>query len=158
MIIRVVDLETTGFEPPEHTVCEVGWADLVEANDHANDWQIGTIGNILCNPGRAIPPEVSAIHHIIDEDCAGLRSWRQVLQEVCCGTGIFSIDAFCAHNAKFERQWIDGVAGKLPWICTYKCALRLWPDAQSHSNQALRYWIRLEGLDRRWRASAIHVL
>lgn len=26
-----------------------------------------------------------------------------------------------------------------PWICTYKCALRAWPDLDGHSNQELRY-------------------
>jgi hypothetical protein len=26
-----------------------------------------------------------------------------------------------------------------PWICTYKCALRVWPDLDGHSNQELRY-------------------
>lgn len=32
----------------------------------------------------------------------------------------------------------------LPWICTYKVALRLWPDAPKHSNQVLRYWLGLD--------------
>ena len=26
-----------------------------------------------------------------------------------------------------------------PWICTYKFALRAWPDLDGHSNQELRY-------------------
>ena len=26
-----------------------------------------------------------------------------------------------------------------PWICTYKCALRVWPELDGHSNQELRY-------------------
>jgi DNA polymerase III epsilon subunit-like protein len=26
-----------------------------------------------------------------------------------------------------------------PWICTYKCALRVWPELEGHSNQELRY-------------------
>lgn len=32
------------------------------------------------------------------------------------------------------------------WICTYKVALRAWPEAPAHSNQTLRYW---RGLDSR---------
>jgi exodeoxyribonuclease X len=32
-------------------------------------------------------------------------------------------------------------------ICTYKAAVRLWPQAPKHSNQVLRYWLELE-LDR----------
>ena len=29
--------------------------------------------------------------------------------------------------------------GDVIWVCTYKCALRVWPDLPSHGNQALRY-------------------
>lgn len=42
----------------------------------------------------------------------------------------------------------DEITGGAKWICTFKCALRLWPDAPSHSNQALRYWLDPVGLDR----------
>jgi len=38
--------------------------------------------------------------------------------------------------------------GGVPFVCTYKAALRLWRDAPAHSNQALRYWRRPAGLDR----------
>lgn len=48
---------------------------------------------------------------------------------------------FCAHNADFERAFYTGAG--VPFICTYKVALRLWPDAPSHSLQALRYWLSL---------------
>src|ERR1700724_1717549 len=36
----------------------------------------------------------------------------------------------------------------LPWIDTYKCALRQWPDELHHSNMALRYSRRPLGLIR----------
>lgn len=149
MLIRVVDVESTGLAPPEHTVCEIGWADLRETEDHAGDWQVVATGELLCHPGRTIPPEVSAIHHIVDGDVAGAKPWHHAVAEVCGPTGLFSVDALCAHNARFERQWIsDTVTKGAPWICTFKCALRLWPDAPSHSNQVLRYWRNPEGLDR----------
>jgi exodeoxyribonuclease X len=34
----------------------------------------------------------------------------------------------------------DIATNSLPWICTLKVALRVWPDAPGHSNQILRYW------------------
>jgi exodeoxyribonuclease X len=50
-------------------------------------------------------------------------------------------DVMVAHNCAFERSFIpDHVTDSLPWICTQKCALRLWPEAPGHSNQVLRYW------------------
>ena len=49
----------------------------------------------------------------------------------------------------FEKRWcLPRLTGRARWICTYKCALRLWPNAPSHSNQSLRYWRRPPGLQR----------
>lgn len=110
----------------------------------------------LVNPGHPIPPETSAIHHIIDEDVAHQAAWPVAALPIIAPLHLEGnwikpepIVAFAAHNAKFERQWItDDLTSGRPWICTYKCALRLWPDAPSHSNQTLRYWRKPPGLDR----------
>jgi exodeoxyribonuclease X len=149
--IRVIDLETTGFEPPEHGVCEIGWSDVVSVGHDLlgapTAWCVENGFGMLVNPGRPIPPETSAVHHIIDEDVSGSPDWI-----VAASHALYREDppiAYAAHSAKFERQWCtDDLTGGVPWICTYKCALRLWPDAPSHSNQALRYWRRPDGLDR----------
>ena len=50
--------------------------------------------------------------------------------------------AIAAHNADFETKFFEPM---LPVICTYKAALRVWPDAPSHSNGALRYWLEDQG-------------
>lgn len=152
MFIRVIDLETTGFEPPEHAVCEIGWCDVVGviANPATGltYWRVAGGDGCLVNPGRPIPPETSAIHHITDEDVSGALPWDIAAASVlrpARGTPV----AFAAHSAKMERQWCtDELTGGVPWICTYKAALRLWRDAPAHSNQALRYWRRPAGLDR----------
>jgi exodeoxyribonuclease X len=54
-----------------------------------------------------------------------------------------AIEAFCAHNADFEMAFFNPEGSS--WIDTYKCALRLWPDAPRHTNSVLRYF--LEGCD-----------
>lgn len=46
-----------------------------------------------------------------------------------------------AHNAQFDRSMIPETGR--PWICSYRPARHLWPDAQGHSNQVLRYWLDL---------------
>lgn len=146
MIIRVVDLETSGLTAPEHAPCEIGWTDIVRNGDGA--WSLGRTGSRLCNPGHPIPPEASAVHHITDRDVRGRPLWPVVVAEVCGHEDIAGEDvvAFAAHNSRFERMWIsDEITGpKKPWLCTYRCALRLWQDAPSHSNQALRYWRYLD--------------
>jgi exodeoxyribonuclease X len=73
-----------------------------------------------------------AVHHITDE----------MVADAAGNVGLIGTpDYFCAHNADYERQFHDpGV----PYICTYKVALRLWPDAPSHGLQFLRYFLGLE--------------
>ncbi len=141
-MIRVIDLETCGEAPPAPVV-EIGWCDVLQANGF---WIVGDMDSVLVDPGQPIPPAMSAIHHIIDEDVAGAHPWEVVRGGACVTWGI---EAYAAHSAKFERQWItDDIKTAAPWICTWKCALRLWPDEASHSNQALRYSRKPAGLDR----------
>jgi exodeoxyribonuclease X len=129
--IRVIDFETTGTEPPDAEVCEVGVCDLL------------SVGRRICDPVswlcgvRSMPPEVRAIHHIALSECA-----HQAPFDV--GT-LFQgepVDAIAAHNAEFEMKFFKT---EVPVICTYKAALRVWPDAPSHSNGALRYWLEDAG-------------
>lgn len=146
MVFRVVDLETACLTPPESGasgVCEVGWHDVVEIS---GDYTVNQVGyGTLIDPGMSIPPEISAVHHITDEDVAFAPDWSYGVERLVTP----DVDVFVAHQAKFERQFITKeMTGKRPWICTYRCALRLWPDAPSHSNQALRYLRRPLGLVR----------
>lgn len=153
MLIRVIDLETTGFTPPAAGVCEVAYTDLIACGaDLAGalaDWSVRDAFTAwLTHPGHPIPPETSAIHHIVDEDVAKAASFAMTVSKLFESDGQVIV-AFAAHNAKFERQWIDdAITDGIPFVCTYKCAMRLWPDAPGHSNQALRYWLAPDGLDR----------
>lgn len=155
MRIRVIDLESTGDSPPEHGVCEIGWCDLVstetqedllQAKPLPGGWKMDAAPtSVLAHPGCAIPPETAAVHHIIDEDVARAKPWRELAQE----TVHLAADVLAAHSAKFERKFLtDEITGGLPWICTYKCAMRLWPEAPLHSNNGLRYWRKPSGLAR----------
>ena len=150
MLIRVLDLETSGIEPPAAGVVELGWCDLLE---FGATWLVGHPAHILVHPGHPIPPETSAIHHITDEDVAQANLfsgvWPVVIGENAVTPGEQPIAAYVAHNAAFERKFIPvEMTGTVPWICTYKCALRTWPDAPAHSNGALRYWLKPDGLRR----------
>ncbi|MBX9731172.1 MAG: 3'-5' exonuclease [Sphingomonas sp.] len=144
-IIRVIDLETTGQAPPLHGVCEIGWQDVALGND--GQWALmGEGGSFLVNPGRAIPPITQVIHHILDEEVADAPSWNDCARPV--------LDpyprrlALAAHRADFEMKFCSAAMTRsADWICTWKCALRLWPESPSFSNQVLRYWRRPEGID-----------
>ncbi|WP_158743505.1 3'-5' exonuclease [Acidisphaera sp. L21] len=144
-ILRVIDLETTGDGFADGGVVEVGWQDL--ALGAIGDWSLrGPVGSRLVHPGNPISPATSAIHHIIDEDVANAPGWAEAAPRVLQPPGRL---ALAAHRAAFEQRWCTPkLSGQARWICTYKCALRLWPEAPTHSNQGLRYWRRPEGLDR----------
>ncbi|MBY0284165.1 MAG: 3'-5' exonuclease [Sphingomonas sp.] len=144
-IIRVIDLETTGQAPPAHGVCEIGWQDVALGAD--GRWALyGDGGALYVNPGRPIPPITQAIHHILDEQVADAPFWHDVARPV--------LDpwprrvALAAHRADFEQKFCTAsLTHGADWICTWKCALRLWPDSPSFSNQVLRYWRRPDGLE-----------
>lgn len=130
-VIRVIDFETTGTAPPAE-VCEVGLCDIVVEERHAlppHSWLCGV---------QAMPPEVRAIHHIPLADCVNRVPYRP---EMLFGGGVLL--AVAAHHSDFETQWFKA---PVPVICTYKSALRMWPEAPTHSNQGLRYWLEDQGL------------
>jgi len=130
-IIRVIDFETSGAEPPNAEVCEVGLCDL-----NLEQRQIGEPRSWLCRV-KEMPPEVRAIHHITLAECAGHPPFdaAAMFTEPC--------DAIAAHRSEFEMQFFTSPTPVI--ICTYKAALRVWPDAPSHSNGALRYWLQDQG-------------
>lgn len=138
--IAVVDLETTGFTPDEHAPIEFGRCDVGIGGTPS---VLGRPLAHLLYPGRSVPPESSAVHHLVDSDLMTMPHWRDRVPELCRPDP--APVAWAAHSAKFERQWLGEYTGPLPWVCTYKCALRAWADAPGHGNQTLRYWLANRG-------------
>ena len=129
--IRVIDLETTDLEPPTAEVCEVGICDLQLENR-----LIEPLEGWLCEV-RSMSPSARAAHHISVEDTKGFDRFdggAQMFAAHC--------DAMAAHNASFELKFFTS---PVPVICTYKASMRVWPEAPSHTNGALRYWLQDAG-------------
>ncbi len=135
--LRVIDIETTGVAPPAEII-EFGRVDVVQAGDA---WIVERPMARLYRPLGAIPPETMAVHHITAADftpdtpvCTPERLWQAI-------HGGEPADVLVAHNCAFERLFLEAaLPASLPWICTYKVALHVWPGAPRHSNQVLRYW------------------
>lgn len=140
--VRVIDLETSGNGP--HEVCEIGWQDVVQGADGV--WRLGEErGSRLVNPGRPISPDTMAVHHILDEQVRDAPFWKSVAPEILRPEG--GVLALAAHRAAFEQRFCrPNLTGGVGWICTWKGALRLWPELPRFSNQMLRYLRRPEGL------------
>lgn len=137
-LMRVIDFETTGLNASD-AVIEAGWTDIDRATG-----DIDTSASSLFY-ARAVPPEVRAVSHIWPEDIANRPEFDA--EDFVADAVTAGVLGLAAHNAAFEAQWLDRFIGKdsLYLICTYKAALRLWPDAPSHSNFALLYFLVDEG-------------
>ncbi|MBB2154958.1 DNA polymerase III subunit epsilon [Gluconacetobacter diazotrophicus] len=148
--VRVIDLETTGRNAADGGIVEIGWQDV--ARDADGTWALaGPPGARLTHPGGPITPQTMAIHHITDAHVRDAPPFAEIAPDI-----LHPADrpaAMAAHRASFEQGWIRGslppaLTTGLHWICTYKCALRLWPDEPGHSNQGLRHSRRPAGLER----------
>lgn len=138
MKLRVVDFETTGTAPPAEVV-EVGTCDLV----NVPPWTVGQPMSRLFGVD-ALTAETRAVHHIAPAEVAGLPKFD--VRDLFAAAIEDGVLGMAAHHANFESQWLGKLPDGIHLICTYKCALRVWPDAPAHGNQFLRYWLEEQGL------------
>lgn len=130
MTVRIIDIESCSLEPTDGVV-EIASVDLTR------EFTLDNLQETLVNPGRPIPALASAVHHLLDED---------VKDAPCLADAIAKFrgaDVYVAHNAGFEQSFLHELLGKPKWVCTYKAALRVWPELPSHANQFLRYHLGL---------------
>ena len=134
----VIDTEATGTDTESDEIVEIGAVEV--------DPECPTVGipeSCLCNPGIPIPPEASAVHHIIDTDVKGAEGIASVLYRLCRK---YDRDTyFVAHNAPFDRDVMDlgSIGENRKWIDTLRLAKHAWPDAPNYKNQTLRYYLTL---------------
>jgi len=145
-VFAVMDLETTGFDPETEAPVEVAVTSLqVGAPEEC---QIIALGSDLIDPGRPIPPEARAVHHLSDADVRGkidldtaLKQWPMLNVRGMRDDQYVPV----AHNARFDAAFWTGVDPQEDgWLCTYRLASHLWPNAPGHGNQVLRYWLDLD--------------
>lgn len=133
----VIDYETTDKDPK---VCHPVELAILP-------WD-GRFISTFIKPPIPIPPETSAIHHITDADVADAKDLETVhglfkeLLESC-----EDVPILVAHNAAYEQAIFKNLT-EVSWLCTYKAALRVFPDAPNHKNETLRYWLGLSNLGR----------
>jgi exodeoxyribonuclease X len=138
-IIRCLDIETTGLDPTKDEIVEIAAIDLEPNGSFVH------VTETLVKPSAAVPPLASALHHLVDEDLAAAPRIEDVIAR------FVGAQVYVAHNCAFEQAYLSRYLGVQNWICTYKCALRVWPELQAYGNQALRYQLGLVnplGMDR----------
>lgn len=150
MTYRCVDAETTGL-PEDGTpsgIMELGWCDL----------RFGIIKppvSVLVDCGIPVTIGARAVHHISDEMVAGEIGPSQAIAMFADGPHEY----VCAHNVDHEQKYIGAgfnpMADEDPengrplrkWLCTYKTAFRIWPEAPGHKLMELRYFLDLDSAE-----------
>jgi exodeoxyribonuclease X len=130
-VFFVIDTETTGLNALEDRVCEIAGMRTSLAVVE------GAWFESLVNPGRTIPPEASAIHHLTDIDVAQAPSLEVILPRLTWDP----FDCWVAHNAAFDFAFLPPT--NRPVLCTLRLARKLLSDLPKHGNQYLRYAIPL---------------
>lgn len=93
----VIDVETTGFEPDEDRIIEVGMIHMFQG-EVTDSW------GQLIDPRRDVPPEVVKLTGIQPEDLVGKPTFDQVAAEVASrleGRGVV------AYNLAFDRMFVS---------------------------------------------------
>ncbi|WP_265516215.1 DNA polymerase III subunit epsilon [Nitratireductor luteus] len=101
----IFDTETTGLDPREDRVIELGCVEL------DNRFPTGRSLHKFINPqGRQVHPDAQAVHGISDSDLAGKPVFGEILEEF-----LEFIDGakLVAHNANFDMGFINAEFGRL---------------------------------------------
>jgi exodeoxyribonuclease X len=107
--IRVIDIETTGFDAQKDGVVEIAAYDLCLPL-----LQISRVDSMVVNPGRPIPVEASAVHHLTDVDVAEGIDFKAAWERIVAPADP-QFTYFAAHNCDFERSFVPTPTG-IEWI------------------------------------------
>lgn len=131
-VFFVVDTETTGLDPLMDGVCEFAGMRWSPQRGELSRFES------LVNPGRSIPPEASAIHHLTDLDVARAPAMDALVPRILWDP----FDCWVAHNAEFDFKFLQAL--NWPVLCTLRLSRKLHPELPKHGNQYLRYALGLE--------------
>lgn len=112
-----VDVESTGLDTERDVIIQLA----VIPFEYAPNGRIFTVGEALVqmeDPGRPIPPEVTALTGIADADVAGRRIDDRAVRDLTSGASLV-----IAHNAGFDRPLVERRLPwyrELPWGCSHR--------------------------------------
>ncbi|MDD5717926.1 MAG: exonuclease domain-containing protein [Sulfuricurvum sp.] len=131
-MLLIIDLETTGLEVKDR-LCAVGMITPDEVHYE------------LIHPGKKIPPQASAIHHITNEMVKASPPFSESLTAEKLKNLNMSESVFVSHNAPFDLDMLqkEGISWQGKIIDTLKCAKSLMDDLEGYGLQFLRYELRL---------------
>lgn len=129
--IVVLDVETTGMSHEDDRVVEIAAVRLVW---NGEAYEADSVKHCVVDPERTIPAAASAVHHLTEQDVVNARKLPEAIEHL----DLRPFDVLVAHNADFDKGFLPQL-NKHDWICTWKVAQKLLPEAPSYGNQVLRY-------------------
>ncbi|MEL6767336.1 MAG: DNA polymerase III subunit epsilon [Pseudomonadota bacterium] len=100
----VLDTETTGLDPREDRIVEIGAVELM------NHLRTGRDFHVYINPGRPMPAEAFRIHGLGDAFLADKPPFEQVVEAFMAFIGEARL---VIHNASFDMGMINAELGRL---------------------------------------------
>ncbi len=142
--IVTLDLETTGLDPTTDLIIEVGAVRSLDGKI------LETFGTLI-DPGIPIPPRVTAITGISDDDIQGAPTIREVLDELRQFVGTSPV---MGHNVDFDLGFLRRyhIAETNTAIDTYELAAVLFPTAPRYNLTSLTESLGLQDLTNAHRA------
>ena len=136
----VFDVETTGMSPVGDRIVELA---ALRVNTDGTEQEFQT----LINPGRTIPADVIAVHHITNEmvlDAPHFSTAGKMFYDFAAGSTL------AAHNARFDLGFLQESLARcgLPlWngktIDTVRLLRKTHPGLPSYRLQSLRLYFKL---------------
>ena len=137
----VLDTETTGLSVDVDQVIELGMLvfefDPVTGVVH----RVVEVFDELEDPGRPIPPETTAVHHITDDMVRGKRIDDAQVQAI-----VSTATVVIAHNASFDRPFVEKrwpVFIDKQWACSIRDVD--W-KREGVSSAKLEYLLQMQGI------------
>ena len=121
MKLLITDLETTGLDPKQDKIIEVG-AILYSVEYQCTLQQLSTLLPCEENPTEAI----NKINHLATTEVSNnalLQIYKEWVKEA---------DYMVAYNADFEKSWLKGITKEKIWICAYEDII--WPGNHKKTN------------------------
>lgn len=128
----IVDLETTGLDPSQDEVIELGVL-FIERGEPVRRL------SRLFRSSRPLPLAIQRLTGIHEEDLEGRPRFGEFVPELKAALAGWTV---VAHNAAFERSFLSGLLAELEAPVLDSCELLhyLYPELESHSLEALIRW------------------
>lgn len=131
--LLLIDCETTGIDPERDSLCEVG-AILFSVEHKAVIQQLSFLIPVKTNPAEGV-------NRIPVNLTTSIYYNEDIIKNMLSCMAHYA-DAYVAHNADFDRQWVGDLLPDRPWICT--CHGITWPNLRpspSLASLALAYGV-----------------